>query len=132
MIEPIIPFYKRKENIITILSLIFLLIGYRVIIPVTLKTYPPAIVFFAISIAIGGASMFKIGIKNLVRFEFDMKTLMTIAIIGAVIIGEWREGAIIVFLFAVSEALEAYSMNKARQSIRSTHGYCTAFCHCKT
>lgn len=117
-LEPIIPFYKRKENIVTTLSLIFLLIG-TVLSFQHSETYPPAIVFFAISIAIGGASMFKTGIKNLARFEFDMKTLMTIAIIGAVIIGEWREGAVIVFLFAVSEALEAYSMNKARQSIRS-------------
>ena len=117
-LEPIIPFYKRNENIVTMLSLIFLLIG-TVLSFQYAENYPPAIVFFAISIAIGGASMFKIGVKNLVRFEFDMKTLMTIAIIGAVIIGEWREGAVIVFLFAVSEALEAYSMNKARQSIRS-------------
>lgn len=117
-LEKPIPFYKRKENIVTILSLAFLLIG-AVLSFVHEETYPPAIVFFAISIAVGGAGMFKTGIQNLVRLDFDMKTLMTIAIIGAVIIGEWREGAVIVFLFAVSEALEAYSMNKARQSIRS-------------
>lgn len=117
-IEPMLPFYKRKENIVTVLSFAFLLIGAILSFKYG-ETYPSAIVLFAISIAIGGASMFKTGIKNLVRFDFDMKTLMTIAIIGAAIIGEWREGAVIVFLFAVSEALEAYSMNKARQSIRS-------------
>ena len=116
-IEPLIPFYRRKENIISALSLLFLAIGFVLSINHSEK-YIPAIVFFAISIAVGGAGMFKIGLQNLVRFDFDMKTLMTIAIIGAAIIGEWREGAIIVFLFAVSEALEAYSMNKARQSIR--------------
>ncbi|MCZ2260388.1 heavy metal translocating P-type ATPase [Sporosarcina sp. G11-34] len=114
----IIPFHKRKENIVTILSLLFLIPGAILSFTYS-ENYPAAIVFFVVSIAIGGAGIFKTGFKNLVRFEFDMKTLMTIAIIGAVIIGEWREGAVIVFLFAVSEALEAYSMNKARQSIRS-------------
>jgi Cd2+/Zn2+-exporting ATPase len=111
------PFYKRKENILTLLSFILLVVG-TVISFQTAEDDPYAILFFALSIAIGGYAMFWSGLKNLSRFYFDMKTLMTIAIIGAAIIGEWREGAVVVFLFAVSEALEAYSMTKARQSIR--------------
>lgn len=116
-VAPPVPFWKRKENIVTLLSLLFLLAGAWLSFQHG-EAYPGAIVLFATAIAVGGAQMFRTGLQNLLRFEFDMKTLMTIAIIGAALIGEWREGAVVVFLFAVSEALEAYSMNKARQSIR--------------
>lgn len=110
------PFFKRKENVVTAISFLFLVIGIVVSFMYE-ETHPLAIGLFVIAIVVGGYDMFKSGLLNLSRFYFDMKTLMTIAIIGAAIIGEWREGAVVVFLFAVSEALEAYSMNKARQSI---------------
>lgn len=111
-----IPFFKRKENILTVISFVFLVIG--IIASFTYEeAHPLSIGLFMLSIAVGGFDLFRGGLANLSRFYFDMKSLMTIAIIGAAIIGEWREGAVVVFLFAVSEALEAYSMNKARQSI---------------
>jgi Zn2+/Cd2+-exporting ATPase len=79
----------------------------------------PAILLFLGAIIAGGYSLFKSGIKNLLKLDFDMRALMTVAIIGAAIIGEWSEGAVVVILFAVSEVLERYSMDKARASIRS-------------
>jgi Zn2+/Cd2+-exporting ATPase len=78
-----------------------------------------AILSFLGAILIGGYSLFKSGIKNLLKLDFDMRALMTVAIIGAAIIGEWSEGAVVVILFAISEVLERYSMDKARASIRS-------------
>ncbi|OES43424.1 heavy metal translocating P-type ATPase [Domibacillus iocasae] len=118
LIEEKVPFWQKRENKNTIASLFFLIFGYIAAFS-SGENSPVTITIFALSILIGGFDLFKVGLKNLVRFEFDMKTLMTVAIIGAAIIGEWGEGAVVVFLFALSEALEGYSMDKARQSIRS-------------
>ncbi|EDL64286.1 cadmium-transporting ATPase [Bacillus sp. SG-1] len=110
------PFIKRYANVL--LSAFFLILGWSLG-----HTYGEENIFsiaaFVASILVGGYRLFTTGLKNLVRLEFDMRTLMTIAIIGAAFIGEWGEGATVVILFAISEVLEAYSMDKARQSIRS-------------
>ncbi|MGZ7205019.1 cation-transporting P-type ATPase, partial [Streptococcus pyogenes] len=71
------------------------------------------IALYVVAIIIGGFSLFKEGISNLLKLDFTMESLMTIAIIGASIIGEWAEGSIVVILFALSEVLERYSMDKA-------------------
>lgn len=119
--EPIIdkqPFWKKRETISMLISLFLLIIGMVLQFSFG-RDHPFVISLFILSIVVGGYDLFISGFKNLFRFYFDMKTLMTIAIIGAAFIGEWIEGAIVVLLFALSEALEEYSIDKARQSIHS-------------
>ena len=53
------------------------------------------------------------------RFAFDIDLLMLLAAIGAAILGEWAEGAFLLFLFSLAHALEHYALGRARASIRA-------------
>ena len=51
------------------------------------------------------------------RRQPDMNLLMTVAVIGAIVIGEWFEAAAVSFLFSLSLLLEAWSVNRARRAV---------------
>lgn len=110
------PFWKENWNVLV--SAVLLIAGYFFGEQYGEESLLSSLTYAA-SIVIGGYELFIKGIKNLFRLQFDMNTLMTVAILGAAAIGEWGEGATVVILFAISEVLERYSMEKARQSIRS-------------
>jgi Cd2+/Zn2+-exporting ATPase len=59
------------------------------------------------------------GINNLrINHDFNINLLMTIAALGAILIGETLEAATVIFLFAMGEALEGYNADRARSSLR--------------
>jgi len=51
--------------------------------------------------------------------SLDINVLMLVAVVGAIIIGEWSEGAAVTFLFAFAQILEARTMDRACNAIRA-------------
>lgn len=56
---------------------------------------------------------------SLRRFRPDMNLLMTVAVIGAIALGQWLEAATVAFLFALSLALESWSVGRARRAVEA-------------
>ncbi|KPB06146.1 heavy metal translocating P-type ATPase [Bacillus sp. CHD6a] len=77
-----------------------------------------AVPIFILSFLIGGYFKAKEGIQDTIEEkELNVEMLMIIAAIGAAIIGYWMEGAILIFIFALSGALETYTMNRSQKEI---------------
>ncbi|MBO9730223.1 MAG: heavy metal translocating P-type ATPase [Chitinophaga sp.] len=65
----------------------------------------------------GGFYTTKEAVESIAKGKFEIDFLMLVAAIGAAILGDWAEGALLLFLFSLGHALEHYAMNKARKSI---------------
>lgn len=75
--------------------------------------------FFLLSALVGGWNFFPKGIRAARALALDMNFLMTVAILGALAIGETMEAAAIAFLFALAELLESYAVDRARNSVEA-------------
>ena len=83
------------------------------------ETSGPVMILAALSILSAGLPTLKKGWIALRNRTLNIYFLMSLAVIGAVIIGKWPEASMVVFLFAVAEAIEALSLERARNAIRS-------------
>ena len=69
------------------------------------------------SILSGGLTTYKKGWIALKNLNLNINALMSIAVTGAVLIGQWPEAAMVMFLFTVAELIEAKSLDRARNAI---------------
>lgn len=89
---------------------------------ITEGTYSSTIesMLYIIAFVIGGFAKAKEGIEDsIAEKDVNVELLMIIAAIGAGSIGYWTEGAILIFIFALSGALETYTLNKSERELQS-------------
>ena len=77
----------------------------------------PAMAAYAVAIMLGGRYVIVKAWYAARRLRPDMNLLMTVAVLGAILIGDWLEAATVAFLFALSLALESWSLGRARHAI---------------
>lgn len=109
---------ERFGLVLVALGGIFLLVGW---VGERFAGMPAAmsLVFFLLSYAASGYDTAHHALPGLLRGKFDTDTLMLAAAVGAGILGEWAEGAFLLFLFGVGHAGEHYALDRARNAINA-------------
>ena len=75
--------------------------------------------FYLIAYILGGYSILQHSIRALLDRHFDVDTLMLVAALGAAALGEYAEGALLLFLFSLGHALEERALDRARGAIQA-------------
>src|SRR5690606_31181428 len=71
-----------------------------------------------VAVLLCGLTVYRKGWIALTNRNLNINALMSIAVTGAILIGEWPEAAMVMFLFAVAELIEARSLDRARNAVR--------------
>jgi Cd2+/Zn2+-exporting ATPase len=112
--------YRRNRELAWSLTAgVFLLAG--VIAGRVLASPVIPIALFVIAYLFGARDNVGHLVKDLRRgwFHFDIDLLMVVAAVGAAFLGQWAEGALLLFLFSLGHALEHYALGRARNAIKA-------------
>jgi len=77
------------------------------------------LLFNLLSYFFGGTFGVIEGVKSLLSREINVDLLMVLAAAGAAVVDQWHEGAILLFLFSLSNVLQDYAMDRSRNAIRA-------------
>lgn len=111
-------FGERTELIFALICGVLLLVGWLLSLLTTISPWVPNGIFMA-AYFFGGFFTLLEAIKSLRVWRFEIDFLMLVAAIGAATIGEWAEGALLLFLFSLGHALEHYAMGRAKRAIEA-------------
>ncbi len=78
-----------------------------------------ALGFFILAYLAGGYDIATHAIPELFKGQFDTDILMLAAAAGAALLGEWAEGAFLLFLFSLGHAGEHYALDRARNAVKA-------------
>ena len=73
----------------------------------------------ALAICLAGFSTYRKGVNALFKGKLNMSALMSVAVTGAFVIGQWPEAAMVMALYAIAELIEARAADRARNAIKS-------------
>ncbi|HEX5473540.1 MAG TPA: heavy metal translocating P-type ATPase [Vicinamibacterales bacterium] len=80
---------------------------------------PAAIAAYGVAVVSGGIYTVRRALVAARSLALDINVLMLVAVAGAIALGQWSEGAAVIFLFALAQMLEARAMERARSAIRN-------------
>ncbi len=93
--------------------------GVAYVAPETLAWKLVGMGIAGVAIALSGLSVFKKGLAAVLRGELNINALMSVAVAGAFVIGQWPEAAMVMSLYAIAELIEARAVDRARNAIKS-------------
>ncbi len=106
------------KRLILALGLAVLAEGIGFVAPDTALFKALGLAIAAGAIALAGPDIYRKGLSALAQGKLNINALMTVAVSGAFVIGQWPEAAMVMALYAIAELIEAKSVDKARNAIK--------------